>query len=258
MIFDFLQVLLFIVGSAYASQPKGCTVDVSTTICIINNRSNASCESMSNCSLNINQLSDAFLPFYSQDHIFIFLVDELHLLESTLHFNPSVSNITITGLRRGSGGLATIKCVNNSGIAFAAENGHIEISNTAIEGCRRRGAALYFDSNTYGLHRVTVQHSGIGVYAYKSRNQEISHCKFLDNDEGHLKIVGVFSVSIYGTIFYNGSSQKGAGVWVIADPFLIGTGQFHTTYSTIVNITGSVFMKNRAQNGSNLFFFIWY
>jgi predicted outer membrane repeat protein len=181
------------------------------------------------------------------------LTDELHLLDSTLHFNANVTNITIIGLR-GSGGLATIECTSNSGIEFATENGHIEISNTAIEGCRRRGAALYFDSNTYGLHQVTVQHSGIGVYAYKSKNQEISHCKFLDNDEGHLKIIGISSVSINGTIFYNGSSQRGAGVLLIANPLPIRTNPFTTTYFIVVNIIGSVFMKNRAQNGSNLYF----
>ncbi|SMN02119.1 hypothetical protein SPONN_490 [uncultured Candidatus Thioglobus sp.] len=262
MMLNFLIILLLKFGCISASQPNHCNADATTSICVTNNPSNSRCQSTSNCSLNINQLSH-FLLFYTEIYISIFLTNEVHLLERVLTFKAGIANITITGSEN-SGELATIKCTNDSGIEFAAENGHIEISNAILLSCGRSRSiptlqgkylvALYFNSNTYSLYHVTVQNCGIGVFAFRSKNQVISNCNFLDNDNGHIKIIGTYSVTIYKTLLYNGSSSKGAGIQIAAKPSLIRKQHdVRNTYSTKMNITESIFMQNKANNGSNFY-----
>ncbi len=194
-----------------------CYNETEVTICAANNRSKCK---------KIDQLSDILTELQNETEVSVQLISGIHYLHNTLNFSTNVKQTEFYGANYSEPSI--IQCKNGSGIYFSENQRSVKISNINFTNCGRERAtffsvAIYLKAiDTCSLENVTVYGTkGYGYYAENCLNQNIKHCTFTSNKEGHGKITfnrkNDVSILISNTSFkteHNGNYSGGLNLTI--------------------------------------------
>ena len=226
-----------------------------TTICVASGN-NSSCQHHHHV---IPKLSDLTVYERSCANIQIYMTSGIHILEDNLVFSNSLDSITIQGVSNGQ--LATIQCLNNSGVNFGEQKTpkRTLLANIVLTYCQVRipqgggsrgfRTALFFISSSYiMLNNVVVENTnGNSIAIRNSTELSISNCTFANSSREHIKIITqngfTANVSINRTEFYDGKSKHvSGGLYIVLD----------SKVSSTIRISHCNFHKNTGVAGSHM------
>ena len=212
----------------------------------------------------IPKLSDLTANERSCANIQIYLTSGVHILEDNLVFSNSLDSITIQGVSNGQ--LATIQCLNNSGVNFGERKTpkRTLLANIVLTYCQVRipqgnssfPTALFFISSSYiMLNNVVVENTnGNSIAIRNSAKLSISNCTFANSSREHIQIVSNkgfnVNVNINRTEFYDGKRKHvSGGLYIVLENEVSST--IRISHCNFHNNSGShMLIKSRTSRNS--------